>query len=134
MEDDCYLPHFRRQVSTLCRNAHLAGDGEGAERLRDGVDRDRPGEEHAWSGEIGGRITYTFAAPCRIRRIRLVFDSDLNRRTLPYPENSMNRNMFHNRQQSFVPSRMPATMLKRYRITACGLDGSMRAVLEEKNN
>ena len=134
LDDDCYLPHFRRPISTLCENAALEGEGLGLECLRDGMDRDRAEETHAWSGEIGNRITYTFETPCHISRIRLVFDSDLNRRTLPRPENSMNRNMFHNRRLCYVPSHMPTTMLKRYRITACCLDGSRRTVVEEEKN
>ena len=134
MDDDCYLPHFRRPISTLCENAALEGEGHGLECLRDGTDRDRAEEVHAWSGEIGNRITYTFETPCHISRIRLVFDSDLNRRTLPRPENSMNRNMFHNRRLCYVPSHMPTTMLKRYRITACCLDGGRRTVVEEEKN
>lgn len=134
MDDDCYLPHFQRQVSRLCEKAVLEGEGYGLECLRDGTDRDRAGEAHAWSGEIGNKIAYVFETPCHISRIRLVFDSDLNRQTLPWPENSMNRNMFHNRLLSCVPSRMPATMLKRYRVTAYGPDGSRTVVVEEENN
>ncbi len=134
MDDDCFLPHLRRRVSSLCADAALEGDGCGLECLRDGIDRDRAGEVHAWVGGTGSRIWYAFAAPSHISRIRLVFDSDLNRRTLPWPENRMNRNMFHNRRLCYVPSHMPTTMLKRYRITACCPDGSRRTVVEEENN
>nr|WP_304955040.1 FAD-dependent oxidoreductase [uncultured Acetatifactor sp.] len=134
MDDDCYLPHFRRPVSALCRNALLTGDGERLECLRDGVDRDRIGEAHAWVGRIGHRITYTFDRPCHIKRIRFVFDSDLNRSTLPYPENKMNRNMFHNRHLSYAPSYVPKTMLKRYRVAALCLNGDRQIIVDEANN
>ena len=73
MDDDCYLPHFQRQVSRLCEKAVLEGEGYGLECLRDGTDRDRAGEAHAWSGEIGNKIAYVFETPCHISRIRLVF-------------------------------------------------------------
>lgn len=134
MDDDCYLPHFRRPVSALCRKAHLTGDGEHLECLRDGVDRDRPGEGHAWEGKIGHRITYAFDRPCRIHRIRLVFDSDLNRNTLPWPESRMNRNMFHNRLLSYAPSYVPTTMLRKYRVEALHSDGSRQTIVDESNN
>lgn len=134
MDDDCYLPHFRRPISPLCEKARLTGDGEHLECLRDGVDRDRPGEGHAWEGKIGHRITYTFDRPCRIHRIRLVLDSDLNRSTLPWPENRMNRNMFHNRLLSYAPSYVPMTMLKKYRVEALRFDGSRQVIVDESNN
>ena len=134
MDDDCFLPHLRRRVSPLCAGAALEGDGWGLECLRDGVDRDRAGEAHAWVGGIGSRISYRFAVPGHISRIRLVFDSDLDRSTLPWPENRMNRNMFHNRRLCYVPSHMPATMLKRYRIAARCLDGGSRIVVQEDHN
>lgn len=134
MDDDCYLPHFRRPISPLCEKARLTGDGEHLECLRDGVDRDRPGEGHAWEGRIGHRITYAFDRPCRIQRIRLVLDSDLNRSTLPWPENRMNRNMFHNRLLSYAPSYVPTTMLKKYRVEALRFDGSRQVIVDESNN
>ncbi len=134
MDDDCYLPHFRRPISALCEKARLTGDGEHLECLRDGVDRDRPGEGHAWEGRIGHRIIYAFDGPCRIHRIRLVLDSDLNRSTLPWPENRMNRNMFHNRLLSYVPSYVPKTMLRKYRVVALRCDGSRQIIVDESNN
>lgn len=134
MDDDCFLPHFRRPIAPVCAEAVLSGDGVGLECLRDGIDRNRPDAGHAWYGIPGDKIIYTFQVPRHIRRIRIVLDSDLNRQTLPSPENVMNRNLFHNRQLSFGPSRMPATMLKAFRVTAFLADGSRRVVWEETNN
>ena len=59
MDDDCYLPHFKRKISELCQKAVLTGDGEQLECLRDGMDRAHDGVDHAWQGKIGDRITYT---------------------------------------------------------------------------
>ena len=89
---------------------------------------------HAWQGAIGDRITYTFAQPSPIHRIRLVTDSDLNRDTLPAPENRMERSMFHNRLKSFKPSHVPKTVLKAFRITAKLADGSEHVIAEEQAN
>lgn len=134
MDDDCFLPHLHRRISLLCQNAVLTGDGTQLECLRDGMDRDRPGESHAWQGQAGDRIRYTFAQPAAIHRIRLVLDSDLNRTTLPEPENHMERSMFHNRLKSFKPSHVPTTVLKAFRITARMADGTACVLAEENAN
>ncbi len=134
MDDDCFLPHLIRPISPLCIGARLSGQGDHLERLRDGIDRDRPGERHAWEGKPGDMITYIFPAVCHLQRVRIIFDSDLDRTTLPSPENALNRNMFSNRLLSMQPSTVPATMVRRYRIWANYPDGSRRLVTEEKNN
>ena len=102
--------------------------------LLDGIDRPRPDGEHAWKGVPGDRITYSFAEPTAIRRIRFVFDSDLNRETLPEPENGMSRPMFHNRPKVMQQSHVPTTMLKAYRITAKTADGHIHVLADEINN
>lgn len=134
MDDDCFLPHITRQVSPLCVTAALTGGGENLQCLRDGIDRDRPDARHAWEGKPGDIITYTFASPADIRRLRLVFDSDLNRRTLPYPENIIQHNMLHNRRLSDVPTFVPYTMVKAFRIKAYFCDGTQDIVWEERCN
>lgn len=134
MDDDCFLPHFKRPISALSASSSLSGDGNNLECLRDGIDRDRPNVCHAWEGKVGDRIHYSFSKPCNIHRIRIVFDSDLNRTTLPPPENTMNRNMFHNRMLSYKPSTVPKTMLRKYRVIAQRSDGTELCVVEERNN
>ncbi len=134
MDDDCYLPHLQRRISDICQKARLSGDGLELECLRDGVDRPREGKTHAWQGTIGDQITYTFEQPVDIHRIRLVADSDLNRDSLPEPENRMERSMFHNRLKVFKPSYVPKTLLKAFSITAKFADGSERIIKEETRN
>ena len=134
MDDDCFLPHLKRKISVLCNSACLSGDGSGLESLRDGVDRPRPDADHAWQGKAGDHIVYTFQTPSTLKRIRLVTDSDLNRETLPEPENWMNRSMFHNRLKRLQPSYVPKTLLKAFRITVRFADGSSRVVAEEQAN
>lgn len=134
LQDDCFLPGVRRKISAICQGAVLTGDGEGLESLRDGVDRPRPGDEHAWRGRCGDRISYSFTVPCRVRSIRLVMDSDLNRRNLPALESRLKRGMFHNRLLGREPAHPPTTLLKAYRVTAKLADGHTVTVLHETNN
>ncbi len=46
MDDDCWLPGRRREVSCLARSAALSSDGRDAPLLWDGLDRDRENESH----------------------------------------------------------------------------------------
>ena len=133
-DDDCFLPHLRRAISPLCRSAVLEGDGEHLEALRDGIDRQREDDEHAWKGGRGDEITYRFQKPAHIRSVRLVMDSDLDRESLPQNERALKRNLFHNRLLSNELSFVPPTLIKSYRLTAERADGSRETVLEVNGN
>jgi len=133
-QDDCFLPHHKRAIAPLSLHATLSGDGENLDALIDGIDRPRPDGEHAWTGAPRDKITFTFSEPTTVRRIRLVLDSDLNRDTLPAPENSMSRPMFHNRPKCMQQSHVPTTMLKAYRITANTATEDARVLADESNN
>ncbi len=82
MEADCFLPGLRRKISQICRNAALSGP----ESLRDGADR-----EHALYNNVGRTpriangqaVSYRLPQPAFVQSVRMVFDSDLNRLTLP---------------------------------------------------
>ena len=83
MEDDCWLPGLRRQVSQACRSARLTAACDAVDNLRNGVDRptDEEGDNGCWV-PLGSEVTYTLQAPARIGSVHLVFDSDLNRETV----------------------------------------------------
>ena len=79
LDDDCFIPDVKRQISALTRNAELTvsqGDGDA---LRNGVDGAVEGCCNCWSGKAGDFAEYTFAVPQEINRIRIVFDSDRSR-------------------------------------------------------
>ena len=84
LREDCFLPSMRREIGEVCRNAALTGAGE---IIRNGEDR---GHERYGSDEvsavtavpIGGEIRYDFDA-ATVGAVHIVFDSDLNRETLP---------------------------------------------------
>lgn len=133
-QDDCFLPHHPRAISSLCKKAVLEGDGEGLEALRDGIDRQRSDNEHAWKGKIGDEIHYRFDVPCEVARIRMVMDSDLDRESLTKDECALKRNMFHHRHLSNELAFVPPTMVKGYCVTASFADGSSRTVLKVGDN
>ena len=84
LNEDCFLPSKRREVGESCKNATLIG---ATDAIRNGEDRvhDRYGsseENGKCIVKCGDAITYTLVAD-EISSIHIVFDSDLNRETLP---------------------------------------------------
>ena len=103
-DDDCWLPGLTRLISRLAQTGQLIAGGDVA-LLREGLDRDRPEQPHAWSGPIGSTIEYRWAQPQRVAGVRVVFDSDLQvekRMPCSYPHKAT----------------MPATLVKAFRLEA----------------
>jgi hypothetical protein len=104
MDNDCYIPWHIREVSALSRNAGCTSDV-----VRNGIER---GDENLWIGTEEDSITYTLDTPARISEIRLVFDSDLNRKY---------HNMPFNYPLVETKFKLPATLIKSY-VIECTLD------------
>ncbi|MGN1058924.1 MAG: FAD-dependent oxidoreductase [Clostridia bacterium] len=109
MYDDCYLPFMTRVPSPLTQKARV-----NTELIRNGRER---GDENCYTGDT---VTFTFDQPETIREIRLVFDSNLNRRY---------DNMPCNYPLNQPDYQLPGTLVKAYRIYA---DGEL--IAEESNN
>ncbi len=132
MDDDCYLPWRTRSVPELTRRARLtASDGDPAP-LRNGLDRPIGGAENAWTGGIGHSwVQYEFDTPEAIRRLRFVFDSDLNRNG---PKGSCRQNIpcFHPLRPA--PRTLPPSLVRSFRIEARQNHGAWREVLRVAEN
>ena len=107
MDDDCYLPGFRRRIGELTKKARLESDMENAGAVRNGADRPIGEESNAALGRPGSFLRYILPAGKKAKGVRLVFDSDLDRKTLPEEEANLRRPMFHNlllrREASYPP-------------------------------
>ncbi|MCI2047275.1 MAG: FAD-dependent oxidoreductase [Faecalibacterium sp.] len=112
-EDDCYLPRHRRTVAPGCLTAKLEG---AEETIRDGVDRDLPGEAHGCLLSCGQEIRYTWDGVKQIRSIRLVFDSDFARETVNSDPVLRWYPMLCNIPAGMEDFHVPATLVKNYRI------------------
>lgn len=77
MADDCYLPWQKREVSALSQKAHCNAD-----IVRNGYDRVN---ENLWIGKEGDYLEYTFEEPTEVNSLRLIFDSNLNRKGYNMP-------------------------------------------------
>ena len=125
MDDDCYLPWNVRQMPDLTRRASLSASEGDPEPLRNGVDRPVDGADNGWTRAIGSWVQYAFDQPERVRQLRFVFDSDLNR---------PGHNSVSNYPRNLPPQRVPATMTRALRVEALDADGRWVTVARLDNN
>ena len=123
LEDDCWLPGVPREISDLARSAELFSNGKDTLHLLDGLDRDRENESHAWEGQPGDNIEYSWPQEVTIQGLHLTFDSNLNndkRMPCTYPQNGSR-------------SAVPKSLVKSYRIEAMDEAGRWKVILHEEN-
>lgn len=130
MDDDCWLPSLKRKIPDITINARMESGNPDAENLRNGTDRPINGNDNGCYLKIGETVTYSFETTTEINKVRLVFDSDLNRETLP---SEYNRPMLANRPKDYPQSYVPKTMTKAYRIEAV-CNGDSMVIYETNNN
>lgn len=116
MLDDCYIPWHEREQSELTKAAKCNHD-----IVRNGKDR---GEENCWTGNKNDFVEYTFDTAKAVDKIRLIFDSNLNRNYRNMPCS------FPLVQKDCV---LPDTLIKEYRIDITDEAGNTESV-EIKDN
>ncbi len=140
MDDDCFIPRFKRNISPLAIAAELKSDrssAENIENLRNGIDRNHIIYSNADQGctvELGDKIIYELEKEEYIASARLTFDSDLNRKTVP--GDACER--YHITRANIVPSspsmHMPTTLVKSYELYTESADGKITLVAKEELN
>ena len=133
-DDDCWLPGLTREIPALTKEAALECHAPDAENLRSGTDRPTESGDNGVTVAKGEAITYRFAGPKPVSSVRIVFDSDLNRSTLPPQEARRHRNMMHNRPLNWPDAYVPKTMVRAFRVEGVAPDGSVYILAEEANN
>ncbi len=78
MDDDAFLPGFTRAIDPLAADAQRTAPCEHADRLIDGMDRDREHEPHHVSVPVGEGITFEWKTARWVGGVRLTFDSNLD--------------------------------------------------------
>ncbi|HEX8551084.1 MAG TPA: FAD-dependent oxidoreductase [Abditibacteriaceae bacterium] len=123
IDDDCWLPGKKREVSALAQNACITANGEDASVLRDGHDRDREDESHGVSVALDSSIEFRWDTPQQIGGVRLVFDSNLNhekRMPCAYPQRN--------------ECRVPSSLVRAFRLEALDESGRWNVVHNECEN
>jgi hypothetical protein len=147
MDDDCYLPWNVRAVPDLTRQAVLTASESDPEPLRNGLDRPIAGVDNGWSGSLpstpiglppgarsgdravaapaAGWVQYAFAGRRRLHELRLVFDSDLDRK---------GHNSVSNYPLDLRPNAPPATLTRTARVEALDDAGAWRVIARLDEN
>ena len=111
MSDDCFIPWHKRKLSTLTKKAECS-----AEIIRNGTDR---GDENLWLGKDNDIIEYHFCKDTEVNGIRLIFDSNLNRK-------------YHNMPCNYplvqTKFRLPETLIREYKIQGISEDGEIKEI------
>ncbi len=118
-QDDCWLPGLTCQANPLTARAQYSH-----EVLRNGWTRPNGNERNAWEGHCGDSIDLAWSNTEHIGGLRLIFDSNLNNaKKMPcrYPLKG-------------VPSGVPFTMVKAFRIEVKKDNGVWETVFRESNN
>ena len=136
MDDDCFLPGFRREPSKLAQSAVLTADYGDPSMIINGIDRRIWGNDNGYYGKTNKAITYTFDTPTFVSGVRLVFDSDLDRE---YTDG--NPDALHTSSALFFPKSynntsfgFPKCLVKHYRIEVMDESGNWNTAIEITNN
>ena len=136
MDDDCFLPGLKRELSPLARAATLVADYGDASDIASGVDRRIWGRDNGYFGKTGKAVAWLFDKPTFVGGFRLVCDSDLDREnfdghpdllTIPMP-------LFRGLGHAGTTFTFPRTVLKAFRVEAKEADGSWTPVFETASN
>ena len=134
MEDDSYLPFNRRRIPELSIRAALTG-GQGVENLRNGLDRPVGEADNGFTCMPGDVIEYRFDAPSEVRRARLVWDSELNRESMPrVGGRPFVHNMMCNKPLNMADFHVPHALTRAFRLEGVRADGSTATLFETDGN
>ena len=132
MNEDCFLPSKTRAVSDVCRNAKI---NVNSDVLRNGQDRRHRiyGDgEWCYNGRVGEQIVYEFEKS-HVSDVHIVFDSDLNRETLPGGHCERIHSTRANRLVSSPQMHLPKTLCKSFALFG-ELDGKRFDIMEVTDN
>ncbi|MCR5382589.1 MAG: FAD-dependent oxidoreductase, partial [Lentisphaeria bacterium] len=134
MDDDCYLPWHVRPIAELSKNAILRASEGDPEVLRNGIDRPLDGHENVWSCQPNGWAEYDFGRMVSLKRARLIFDSDLNRKGQGDCATYEERNLLSNYPLNQPDRPVPPTLVKSFRLEVKDATGLWKTVWETTTN
>ena len=105
------------------------------EALRNGYDRPIGGEDNGYTCRPGAVIEYRFAAPVAVHGARIVWDSELNRESMPrIGGRPFVHNMMCNKPFNMADFHVPDAMTKAYRIEGVREDGAAETLCSTDEN
>ncbi len=136
LEDDCFLPKFKRQMPKLTKEATLSSEYGDASVLQNGIDRKIWGNDNGYWGICNRAITYTFPKETYVEGFRIVADSDLDREYTEGNPDALNisTTLFKRADYNHTSFGFPKCMLKSFDVEILDSDGNWKIVYTEKNN
>lgn len=134
LNDDCFLPHKRREISDTCLCATIIG---GDDSLRNGEDRANVTYDTEKAGvdvKAGSSVVYKLDTPTEIDSVHIVFDSDLDRETIEADSWCEKNHVTRANVTLNAPvMHMPKTLCKSFVLTAKNESGEI-TLLNVDNN
>ena len=136
MDDDCFLPYHRREISELSKTAALSCDYGDCSALHNGLDRRIWGNDNGYFGRINQAVTYSFDEPTKVNGFRLIVDSDLDREYVDGNPDALNIStvLFKPLSYNRTTFGFPRCMVKHFKIEAQDEQGQWNVVYENREN
>ena len=136
MDNDCFLPGFRREPSELTKKAKLTADYGDPSALLNGIDRRIWGNDNGYFGKTNKAITYTFDEETLVGGVRLVLDSDLDREyTYGNPDAlHTSSTLFFPKSYNNTSFGFPKCLIKHYKIEIMDENGGWVTAIEVFDN
>ena len=136
LEDDCFLPGFRRTPSALTLGAELSCDYGDCSMILNGIDRRIWGSDNGYYGKTNKAITYTFKEETYVEGVRLVFDSDLDREYTDGNPDGLHTSsvLFYPLSYNNTSFGFPKCLVKSYCIEVMDTEGVWKRAIHIKDN
>ncbi|NLA83549.1 MAG: FAD-dependent oxidoreductase, partial [Clostridiales bacterium] len=132
LDADCFLPNKIRKVSPLCKKTEIIG----GDALKNGQDRPHRIYKTTECGvkvKNGTALEYAFESEEEVNAVHIVFDSDLERTTLPGTRVEQTRNTRSNIRLDSPQMHMPQTLCRDFKLEFIK-NGNVQSTLEVKDN
>lgn len=131
--DDCYLPFTKTEIPAIMEKTKIIIDGvSNPERLINGVERDF--DKNGVSVKVGESILLDFEKEEKIKSLRIVLDSDLNRETVGGSDYLPDKTTICNVPIEMEAVHMPDAMAKNMHVQAMDEKGQWYDVYAISNN
>lgn len=136
MEDDCFLPKFKRKMPELTKKAVLSAEYGDPSNLQNGIDRKIWGNDNGYWGICNRAITYTFSEKTHINGFRLIVDSDLDREYTDGNPDALNisTTLFKRADYNHTSFGFPKCMLKSFEVQILDDNEWKTVYTQEKNH
>lgn len=136
LEDDCFLPKFKRKIPELTLKAELSAEYGDASSLLNGTDRKIWGNDNGYWGICNRAVTYTFPCKTHVNDFRLIVDSDLDREYTDGNPDALNisATLFRRADYNHTTFGFPKCMLKEFDVEILKDNGEWEKVYSTDNN